>query len=171
MSQTSTDSVYNYAEDPGAFNTATESTSVIPVVDPPPVFNPLDPTSIAFYIGAVLTVIGFVLHKDLSDYAGPVALGVTAAVGIAMGIINAIKYGSWNAAQVEYTGMHVAVQQEGLRAKVRELTDQVKTLSQNHPTRSTAPSRKRRDPNKPDGRTREGRAAKAAAAAAKSRRP
>lgn len=155
-----------------------------PIPAPPPVFNPLDPISLSFYIGTVLTVIGFVLHKDLSNYAGPVALAVTALVGIAIGIIHAIKYGAWMHA---LTNINLLLVQQDLHQQ--DLAMQRIQLDTAYPDRVSAipPQRggkaapvdkptpikrvRKTSDGKVDGRTKEGRAAKAAAESARSRRP
>lgn len=81
---------------------ANPGSSTAPTPPTPPAFNPTDPLSITWYVTAVLTVLGFLLKKDLTQYAGPLAMGIFALVGIALGIVQAIKAHSFNQALSAY---------------------------------------------------------------------
>lgn len=87
--------------------TVADATKVVPVPPEAPGFNPFDPISVTWYCTAVLTVIGFVLHKDLSNYAGPIGAGVFAAVGIAIGLVRAMKYRSYSVALQQWNGLRL----------------------------------------------------------------
>lgn len=73
-----------------------------PIAPIPPKFNPTDPLSITWYVTAVLTVLGFALKKDLTAYAGPVAMGIFALVGIAIGVVQAVKTHTFAMATQQY---------------------------------------------------------------------
>ena len=77
-------------------------TPPVPIEPVPPRFNPTDPLSITWYVTAVLTVLGFALKKDLTSYAGPVAMGIFALVGVALGVVQAVKTHSFNMALSQY---------------------------------------------------------------------
>lgn len=91
----------------------TPATPVVPPVPPvpvppvPPKFDPTDPLSITWYVTAVLTVLGFLLKKDLTAYAGPVAMGIFALVGIAIGVVQGIKTHSFNLAMQQYNARRI----------------------------------------------------------------
>ena len=80
---------------------------VTPIQPGEPAFDFTNPASITWYVSAILTVLGFALHKDLSNYAGPVALGIFAVAGIAVGVLHQVKTRTYNNALMQYNQLRL----------------------------------------------------------------
>jgi len=61
----------------------------------PPKVSWTSPQSLAVLVGIVLSALGFALHKDLSDLAGPITTAATAVIAAAVAIEHAIKYNAY----------------------------------------------------------------------------
>lgn len=99
--------------------------SPVPIAPVVPAFNPLDPASITWYVTAIVAVLGFLLKKDLTSYAGPVSMGLFAAVGIALGVIRAIQHRTYSVALQQYNSLrldHYATTRNGAQV-AKELVD------------------------------------------------
>jgi hypothetical protein len=90
-----------------------QTNDVGPVVQQPPVLeeptppsvNWASPSSVALIFAGILSIIGFVFHKDLSTLAGPLAVLAVAIIGAAKAIKGAIEQKAYAAAHMGFQSL------------------------------------------------------------------